>query len=103
MIIIYASQQQNRYHFTQYLIAVDGNMAAKLFSSQNKSSSSEYDCLTLCNMHLTLQYAENIACLLQCKVNGNLFRYRYIIIFDITLTMRICRQARHNIIQNFNL
>ena len=29
-------------------------MAAKLFSSQNKSSSSERDSLTPCNMHLTL-------------------------------------------------
>ena len=29
-------------------------MAAKLFSSQNQSSSSERDSLTTCNMHLTL-------------------------------------------------
>ena len=49
-------------------------MAAKIFSSQNKSSSSERDFLTPCNMHMTVQYAENIARLLQCKMNGNILR-----------------------------
>ena len=72
-----------RFYFS---IAVDDKVAAKLFSSQNKSSSSERDFLTPCNMHLTpcnmqkilhdsVQYAENIARLLQYKVNGNLFSY----------------------------
>ena len=36
-----------------FSIAVDDKMAAKLFFSQNESSSSERDSLTPCNMHLT--------------------------------------------------
>ena len=34
-------------------IAIDDKMAAEIFSSQNKSSSSERDSLTPCNTHLT--------------------------------------------------
>ena len=48
--------QRNRHwwhHFTHFSIAVVDKMAAKLFSSQTKSSSSERDFLTPCNMHLT--------------------------------------------------
>ena len=41
------------HQFTRFLIAVDDKMAAKLLSSQNKSSSDERDSLTPCNMHLT--------------------------------------------------
>ena len=41
------------HHFTHFSIAVDDKMATKIFSSQNKSSSSERDFLTPCNMHLT--------------------------------------------------
>ena len=36
-----------------FQIAVDDKMAAKFFSSQNKSSPGERDSLTPCNMHLT--------------------------------------------------
>ena len=51
-------------------------MVAKLFSSQNKSSSDERDSLTPCNIALdSVQYEKNIARLLQCKVNWDLFRY----------------------------
>ena len=49
--------QRNRHkwhHFPHFSIAVDDKMAAKLFSSQIKSSSNERDPLTPCNMHLTL-------------------------------------------------
>ena len=50
-------------------------MAANVFFSQNKSSSSERDSLTPCNMHLTPCNEKNIAWLLKCKGNGDLFRY----------------------------
>ena len=48
-------------------------MAANVFFSQNKSSSRERDSLTPCNMHLNP--CKYIARLLECKVNGDLFRY----------------------------
>ena len=71
--------QQNRHwwhHFTDLSIAVDDKMVAKIFSSQNKSSSSERDSLPPFQYALdSVQYAVNIARLLQCKVNGHLFRY----------------------------
>ena len=51
-------------------------MASNVFFSQNKSSSSERDSLTPCNMHLTpCNMIINIARLLQCKVNGDRFMY----------------------------
>ena len=65
-------------------------MASKLFSSQNKSSSDERDSLTPCNMHLTpCNMRKNIARLLQCKVNGDLFRY--IITADVSF-VTFCNQ-----------
>ena len=51
-------------------------MGAKLFSSQNRNSSAERDSLNSMQIALDpVQYAENIAWLLQYQVNGNLFRY----------------------------
>ena len=41
------------HQFTRLQIALDDKMAAKLFSSQNKSSSDERDSLTPCNIHVT--------------------------------------------------
>ena len=57
-------------------------MASNFFSPQNKSSSSERDSLPPCNLDKldSVQYAENIAQLLQCKVNGRLFRYIIILL-----------------------
>ena len=59
-------------------------MAAKLVSSQLKSSAAERDFFTPCNMHLTPCNMQKL--LLQCKVNGDLFRY---IITKIQLTLVI--------------
>ena len=54
LIIVYAIYTANPIHVASfYSIAVDDKMAAKLFLPQNKSSSSEHDSLTPCNMHLT--------------------------------------------------
>ena len=46
--------------FTNFSIAVDDTMAAKHFSFQNKSSSSEQDSFTPCNMHLTPRNMQKI-------------------------------------------
>ena len=48
------SSRSSGHHFTNLLIAVDDKMAAKLFSSQNKTSSGECDSLTPCSVHLPL-------------------------------------------------
>ena len=40
-------------YFTCFAIPVDDKMAANVFFSQNKNSTSERDSLTPCNMHLT--------------------------------------------------
>ena len=68
-----------------YSITVTDKMAAKLFSYQNKSSSNERDSLTVQYALGSVQYAENIAWLLQCKVNGNLL---YILcVYDAKITI----------------
>ena len=41
-------------HIDHLSVVVEDKMAAKLFSSENKSSSGDHDSFTLCIMHLTL-------------------------------------------------
>ena len=50
---LYSKTDTNGINLLIFTIAVDDKMAAKYFSSQNKSSSRERDSLTPCNMHLT--------------------------------------------------
>ena len=60
------------FFFFFFSLSIDDKMAAILVSSQNKNTSGE------CNVQYALdsvQYAENIARLPQCKVNRDRFRY----------------------------
>ena len=52
---------------------VSVHLAAKPFSSQNKSSSSELNSVQYALD--SVQYAENVTRLILCKMNGNLFKY----------------------------
>ena len=47
-------------HIDHLSIVVDDKMAAKLFSSENKSSRGKLDSFTLCIMHLTLSNMQKI-------------------------------------------
>ena len=59
-------------------------MAAKRFSSQNKSSSNERNSITPCNMHLTTCNMQKILHGYS-SANGNHFRYMIIMVITIII------------------